>query len=568
MKILLIGNPNIGKSAIFSRLTGADVIISNYSGTTVEFKKGAMLYKGKQAEIIDVPGTYSLKPTNKAEEVAVDMLKQGDVAINVVDSTNLERNLNLTLQLMERNIPMVIALNMFDEAKHTGIRINVKRLKELLNVPVIPTVGITGEGIKKLVDSLDDAKNPKNKKCPDKERWSKVGRIVKKVQKAKHKHHTLSERLSDATIYPLTGIPAAMVILLMLFMAIRMIGEGLIAYVFNPLFGLLEPLFMRISAILGQGIMHKILIGTLIEGKIDYAQSMGLLTTGLYVPVAMILPYIFSFYLALGFLEDSGYLPRLAVLIDNVMHKIGLHGFAIVPMLLGLGCNVPGALSTRILESRREKFIAATLMSICVPCMAQMAMIFGMLGGYGIKGLGTVFLTLFIVWAVLGLILNKTISGKSPALFMEIPPYRAPYIKGLMKKLWMRTKSFITTGIPYVLLGVFIINMLYSSGIISFIGRITAPLTVNVLGLPKEAVGSLIVGFLRKDVAVGMLLPLGLTLKQLIIASVVLTMYFPCIATFAVLIKELGVRDMIKSAFVMAASTLLVGFILNLVIGF
>ena len=568
MKILLMGNPNVGKSAIFSRLTGADVVISNYHGTTVEFKKGYMQLKGKSVEIIDVPGTYSLEPTNKAEEVAVGMLEKGDLVINVVDATNLERNLNLTYQLMERNIPMIMALNLFDEATHIGTEINVKKLEELLNVPVVPTVGITGEGIKKLVNNLLKAKNPKIKKCSNKERWGKVGNIIQQTQKVKHKHHTVLERLSDATIHPITGIPIAIIVLFVLFKIIRYIGEGLIGNVFDPVFDLLTPLFMNISAFLGQGFIHDILIGTLIEGQIDYGQSMGLLTTGLYVPIAMILPYIFAFYLALGFLEDSGYLPRLAVLIDNVMHKIGLHGFAVIPMLLGLGCNVPGALATRILESKREKFIAATLMAICVPCMAQIAMVFGLLGGYGIKGLGTVFLTLFIVWIILGLILNKTIKGTSPALFMEIPHYRIPYLKALLKKLWMRTKSFITTGIPYVLFGVFIVNLLYSSGIISFISEITAPIVVNVLGLPKEAVGSLIVGFLRKDVAVGMLLPLGLTLKQLIIASVVLTMYFPCVATFVVLIKELGMKDMIKSAFIMIGSTLLVGFVLNMVIVF
>jgi ferrous iron transport protein B len=566
MKILLMGNPNVGKSAIFSRLTGADVVISNYHGTTVEFKKGSMIYKDEKTEIIDVPGTYSLEPTNKAEKIAVEMLECGNLVINIVDATNLERNLNLTLQLMERNIPMVIALNLSDEAKHSGIEIDIIKLEQLLNVPVIPTVGITGEGIKKLVNKLPKAKNVKIKKHSDKERWDKIGEVISKIQKIGHRHHTFLERLSDASIKPITGIPIAIAILLISFMLIRFIGESLIGYVFDPIFNLFTPLLANISGFLGQGFMHDILIGTLINGEIDYGQSMGLLTTGLYVPIAMILPYIFAFYLALGFLEDSGYLPRLAVLIDNVMHKIGLHGFAIVPMLLGIGCNVPGALATRILESKREKFIAATLMAICVPCMAQIAMVFGLLGKYGVKGLGIVFLTLFIVWIILGLLFNKIVKGISPEIFMEIPPYRVPYVKALLKKLWMRTKSFITTGIPYVLLGVFIINILYSSGIISFIGKITSPVIVNILGLPKEAVGSLIIGFLRKDVAVGMLLPLGLTLKQLIIASVVLTMYFPCIATFAVLVKELGVKDMIKSAFVMVVSTLVVGGLLNLIL--
>ncbi|MBW2984006.1 ferrous iron transporter B [Candidatus Woesearchaeota archaeon] len=565
MKILLMGNPNVGKSVVFSRLTGADVIISNYAGTTVEFKKGYMRYKGKIAEVIDVPGTYTLRPTSKAEEVAVEMLKEGDIVINVVDATNLERNLNLTYQLMEKDKPLVVALNLWDEAKHTGIDIKFKKLEKALKVPVVPTVAITGEGIKELVDKLPKATKPKAKRLSDEERWNKIGKLVKGIQKVTHKHHTFLERLEDASIKPFSGILIALAVMILSFMLIRLIGEGLIGYIFDPIFELYKPLVMRMSAWLGQGFFHDIFIGTLIEGQIDFIQSMGLLTTGLYVPIAMVLPYVFAFYLILSFLEDSGYLPRLAVLVDNVMHKVGLHGFAVIPMFLGLGCNVPGALATRILESRRERFIAATLMAICVPCMAQIAMVIGLLGKYGIRGLGLVFLTLFVVWSILGLILNRFKTGRSTEIFMEIPSYKIPYWKAIFKKLWMRLRWFITEAIPYVLVGVLFVNILYSFGIIDFVGRIVAPV-MGILGLPKEAIGALIVGFLRKDVAVGMLLPLGLTLKQLVIASVVLTMYFPCVATFVVLVRELGVKDMIKSAVIMVVSTLIVGGLLNLLI--
>jgi|TARA_B100001971_G_C18251240_1_gene578396 ferrous iron transport protein B len=568
MRVLLMGNPNVGKSAIFSRLTGANVIVSNYAGTTVEFKKGYMYLKGKSVEIIDVPGTYSLKPSNKAEEIAVEMLEKGDLVVNIVDATNLERNLNLTLQLMEKNIPLIVVLNMWDETKHIGISIDAEKLEKMLGVQVVPTVAITGEGVKRLVEKLPEAKTPKIKlkQLPDKEKWSKIGNIIEDVQKTSHRYHTFIERVGDASIRPFTGAIIALLVISLSFIIIRFIGEGIISYVFDPLFNLYTPLAMSISNLLGNGFVHDILIGNLINGAIDYTQSMGLLTTGLYVPIAMVLPYVFAFYLVLGFLEDLGYLPRLAVLVDNIMHKLGLHGFAIIPMMMGFGCNVPGALATRVLESKKEKFIAATVMAISVPCIAQTAMIFGLVGGHGVRGLGIVFLTLFIVGIILGLVLNRVIGGKSPELFMEISPYRVPYLKSLMKKLWMRSKSFIRTAMPYMLVGVLVINLLYSLGIIDFVGEVTAPVVVNVLGLPKEAVASLVIGFLRKDVAVGALLPLGLNLKQLIIASVVLTMYFPCVATFTVLVKELGVKGMAKSAFVMAISTLVVGGALNLVL--
>jgi ferrous iron transport protein B len=276
------------------------------------------------------------------------------------------------------------------------------------------------------------------------------------------------------------------------------------------------------------------------------------------------LPYVVSFYFALSFLEDSGYLPRLGVLVDNLMHKLGIHGLAIIPMLLGVGCNVPGAMATRILETRREKFIAATLMAVAVPCMAQTAMIFGLVGSHGAIALAAVFGTLFLVWIILGLILNRTIKGESPEIFVEIPPYRMPYFNALFKKLWMRILWFLKEAVPFVLIGVLIVNILYSLGIIEFIGGLTEPLITGIMGLPSDAVGALIVGFLRKDVAVGMLVPLDLTIKEMIIASVVLTMYFPCIATFTVLIKELNTKDMIKASLIMLTSTVTVGGLLNL----
>jgi len=566
MKILLMGNPNVGKSAIFSRLTGIDVMISNYPGTTIELKKGKMKLDGEMVEVIDVPGTYSLEPASKAEEVAVNMLQEGDLVINVVDATNLERNLNLTLALQERNIPVITVLNFWDEIRHLGLHIDLKKLETQLDIPVVPVVAVTGEGIKALVSRLHEAK-AHQKRYSEEERWRTIGKIIKEVQQITLKKHTFLEMLEDLSVQPLTGIPIMFSVLIVLFWTVRIVGETLIAYLVDPLFELYLPFVTCLSRMLGGGgTIHDILIGTLIEGKIDYIQSMGLLTTGLYVPLAMVFPYVVAFYLVLGVLEDSGYLPRLATLVDAIFHKLGMHGLAIIPMLLGLGCNVPGALSTRILESRKQRFIAATLMAIAVPCMAQTAMVFALLGPFGIKGLGIFFMTLFVVWLTLGVLLNKGIKGENLETFMEIPPYRIPYLGSLAKKLWMRIRSFLTEAIPFVLLGVLIVNILYVLGIIEWIGEMTAPVIVGVLGLPKEAVGALIVGFLRKDVAVGMLLPLGLDMEQLIVASVVLTMYFPCVATFVVLFKELGARDLLKATVIMVVSTLLVGGFLNLLL--
>ena len=571
-KMLLIGNPNVGKSVIFSRLTGVQVIASNYPGTTVEYTKGYIRIEGEKFEVIDVPGTYTLEPTTKAEEVAVEMVdkavKEDDnIFVNIVDATNLERNLSLTLQLIKRKIPIIVCLNFWDETKHTGIHIDTKNLEEILGVPVVPTCGITGEGIKEFVSRLNEAKlSPYQYK--DEERWSEIGKIIDNVQMLTHRHHTFLERLGDASIHSFTGIPIAIIILFLAFKIVRFIGESLIGYIFEPIFeNLWAPIMLKLSALLGNsGFIHNVLIGKLVEGEIDFVESMGLLTTGLFVPIAMVLPYIVAFYLILSFLEDSGYLPRLGVLLDNLMHKLGIHGLAIIPMLLGIGCNVPGALATRVLETKRERFIAATLMAIAIPCMAQIAMVVGLVGNYGANALALVFGTLFIVWVILGLLLNRILKGESPEIFVEIPPYRFPYFPALLKKLWMRILWFLKEAVPFVLLGVLFVNILYALHIIEFIGKLAAPVVTGILGLPREAIGALVVGFLRKDVAVGMLVPLELTMSQMVIASVVLTMYFPCIATFAMLIKELGVIDMIKSALIMVISTLIVGGILNLIL--
>ncbi|MBN2817344.1 MAG: ferrous iron transporter B, partial [Bacteroidales bacterium] len=495
------------------------------------------------------------------------LLNEGDVFINVIDATNLERSLNLTLQLISYNKPMVMALNLFDETKHIGITIDIKKLKQIIGVPCVPTCALSGEGIHELVEKINEAQTS-GFIFDNMQRWNEIGKVINKVQTIKHKHHTFSETLRDASVKPLTGIPILIFVLLAVFMAIRFIGESLINLLFEPFFeNIWSPIMLNLSETLNNHkFLHDLLIGKLVDGTIDYGQSFGLLTTGLFVPLGAVLPYVFAFYAVLALLEDSGYLPRVAVMVDTIMHKTGLHGLAIIPMLLGFGCNVPGALATRILETRKEKFIAATLMSVAVPCMALQAMLFGLLGSYGIKGIGIVFGTLLIVWLFLGILLRRIIKGTSPEIFIEIPPYRIPYLKGVIKKTWMRLKWFVKEAVPFVLLGVLIANLLYSFGIIQFIGKITAPVFNHLLGLPQEASGALIMGFLRKDIAVGMLVPLHLSLKQLIVASVVLSMYFPCVATFAVLLKELGIIDLLKSALIMVLTALITGSLLNLIL--
>lgn len=565
MKVLLIGNPNVGKSVIFSRLTGAKVIAANYPGTTVEFAKGFMKFLNIEAEVIDAPGTYSLEPTSRAEQVATSLIDDTDLIINVIDATNLERNLYLTLELIRKtDKPLLVALNMWDETKHKGIEIDKEKLERSLGVPVVTTCALTGEGIKELVQRMNDAKISSLKDLKD-PIWFEIGEVVEKVQKLSHRHHTPLDILQDLSIKPPFSFLIAAVVVFFSFSIIRFIGEGLINYVFNPFFeNFYSPVIMKLSSFLGEGsFLHSTLIGDLIGGGVDYGTSFGLLTTGFYIPVAVVLPYIFSFYLILGLLEDWGYLPRLAVLGDRIFHKLGLHGYAIIPMILGLGCNVPGALASRLFEARREKFIIATLLAVAVPCMAQTAMIVNILGRFGGQYILLVFSIIFCLWLGLGRILNVFIRGQSPEILIEIPPYRKPHLKSILKKLWMRVSWFLKEAFPLVLLGILVVNILYFLKIIDFLGSIFSPIITKLWGLPQETVGALVVGFLRKDVAVGMLRPLNLSLRQLITGTTILAIYFPCVATFMVLVRELGVKDMLKSTLIMLFTATLVGFALN-----
>ena len=578
-RLLLVGNPNVGKSALFTRITGVHAVSSNYPGTTVGFLEGLYRRGDEEWRVIDVPGAYTLSPTNEAEEVAQRMVDEGaDVIILVLDATALERNLFLAFQTMERRLPVVVALNMVDEARHKGINIDVDELERLLGVPVVPTVAVTGEGINRLLDRLPEA-NPGGVLLPDQEertvpgkddRWSAIGGIIERVQRVSHRHHTLLDKLEDASVDSFWGLLIGLIVIAGSFASIRFLGEGVIEKVLDPLFeAWLLPLNERVSTLLGgEGALHDIVVGHLIDGSIDFEQSLGLLSTGLYVPLVMVLPYVTAFYLVLGLLEDFGYLPRLAVIFDALLHRMGLHGFAIVPSLLGLGCNVPGILATRVLDSDRERFIAATLISVAIPCAGLQAMIIGTVGDLGVEWVLMVYATLIASWLILGRILHAFLPGFSPELIVEIPPYRIPSFKSLWIKLWMRVRGFLIEAVPLVLVGILVIGLLETTGVTALLSRLLAPVFNGLLGLPPEASAPILLGILRKDVAMGLLGALGLTPVQLIVATVTLSMTFPCVATFIVLWRELGGRRLAASMGIMFASALAAGAAVRLLLSF
>jgi ferrous iron transport protein B len=610
--ILLVGQPNVGKSVLFSHLTGVRTIASNYPGTTVSYAMGRMRGKGSTLIVVDAPGTYSLEPLDEAARVTVDLIDDAKRIINVVDSTHLERHLPMTLELIAQNKPMVIALNMSDEARHKGIGIDVEKLSVELGVPVVAIAARSGEGVKNLIDACLDLRpghrpignesghpghhphiqHPfpagRSGAAPehahlDRDRiWRRVGELVERVQTLEHHHHTFADRLEELSIHPLWGSLLALVVIALSFSLVRLLGEflitGAVGIVGKPWlelpFGtellfekILQPPLIRLSGLLGPGsFLHRLLIGTLVEGRIDFMQSFGILTSGLFIPLGVVLPYLLSFYFVLSLLEDSGYLPRLAVFLDNFMHRIGLHGYAIIPTLLGLGCNVPGIMATRILESRRQRFVTATLISIAVPCAALQAMIIGLVGRRGIGPVLVVYGTLFVVWLLISLVLRFTTREFQPELLVEIPPYRLPTARALATKMWLRISGFVREALPIILTAIVAVNVLYQLNLFTYVARFAEPVVTRVWGMPSEAVVPLLVGILRKDVALGLFAPLELTGKQLIIGSVVLAMFFPCIATFVVLFRELGFKGGLKSIGIMLLAVFLTGGALNLIL--
>lgn len=568
-RVLLYGNPNVGKSVVFSRLTGLGVVTANYTGTTVEYTKGTLKAGDRLTELIDVPGTYSLEATCKAEEVARDFCsrREADLIVNVVDATNLERNLYLTLELLEQGIPMVVALNKWDIARRKGIEIDIRELSKRLGVPVVPVVAVAGQGLKDLVReverSIDGGIEPPARRPIDhQERWHIIGHISQEVQRISHKHLTLLERLEEASLRPLSGFLLAALVLVFTFGSVRILGEGLINHLTDPFFQhVYGPAVRWLAGLVPWETLRVLLLGR----SPEFMESFGALTTGVYIPVALVLPYILAFYLVLGVLEDVGYLPRLAVLLDRFMHRLGLHGYAAIPLVLGCGCKVPGVLSLRVLESPRERFLGLALVLMAAPCLPQSAMIVSLLAPFGAHYVLLAFGILALVAIVNSVILNRMLRGEAPEIVMEIPSYQLPHPGTLWRKLWLRIKSFLLEATPLIVLGVLAVNVLDMAGALAQLERAARPLVAWLLGLPEEAASVVLFGFLRKDISIALLFPLHLNAGQAVTASLFLVLYLPCLATFLVALREAGWRTALRVVAISFAWAALVGWLVKVV---
>ncbi len=607
INIVLAGQGNAGKSAVFNYLTGLHQHIGNWAGKTIEKREGTLFYNGYTIDVLDLPGIYSLTTYSVEEVISREYIihHQPDCVINIVDSTNLERNLIFTLQLLELECPVILALNMIDLAKKKGITIDFKKLQNILNAPVIPTIASRGSGLTRIIDRVIDLKGEKTdhrihrygkeiENCikqlsdllqvvnlPYPVRWvaikllEKDNDITKLLQEKKpeilvkvkqlrenleeihghdssvviadershyasqitgeivkiipHRKISLNERLDAITTHKFTGYLVMILILGGMFFTVFSFG--------NWLSGWFETIFKDWHSWWNNN------IGTAFFSALGWSAIESVLAL-----VQIAFPYILPFYIILYVLEDWGYIARISFLMDKLMHKMGIHGKGCISFIIGFGCNVPGCLSCRIMESKRERFITAVLVTL-VPCSAVSVIVFGLVGKYVglLWALGLYVFAMALIFIV-GKISSKFLIGEPVELIMPMPDYKTPQIKTIIYQTWDALKEFIFIAAPIVIISGVVIQAINLAGWMPSISLLLSPVTVTWLGLPAITGILLIFGILRKELILVMLAAyLGttnfsavLSSQQMITLAVVSMFYIPCVATISVLWKEYG----------------------------
>ena len=540
--IALVGNPNVGKSSLFNQITGIGAIISNYPGTTCDILEGKTNFENKNFKIVDLPGAYAFSDSSDDEKVTKEFITKNHskVIINVIDASLLERNLYLTQQILALKKPTIIALNMIGEAKKKGIVIDSSLLSYYLGCDVVEIDAISGKGVESLMkkasllmNNVSSKKMNYNiKKVSQKKINDDASKIALKVISKKEVDKKFIQKFEDLTTHPVIGSVIMFFVFMFTFFSLFFIGgflSSIVDKMFNFIFSPLINYFNSIS-------------------NVVLKTSLIYLLNGINAGLQIALPYILIFYLLLSLLEDSGYLPRISYLLDRFMHKFKLHGKAIIPMLLGFGCSVPAILGTRILPSKKERIITSVLINL-IPCSARTAVILGAAGAFiGWKYALLIYVIILIVILITGFILAKIIPGESQGLILEMPPYRIPIFKNIFSKTWIRLKEFIYIAFPMIIIGSVVLGIIVSLNILPILSKPFDPIFSKWLMIPTIAAIPLIYGVLRKELALEMMLTLGgsmvmtdfMTPLQIFTFSLVTALYFPCIATFAVLKHEFG----------------------------
>lgn len=623
---ILAGQPNVGKSVLFKRLTGQYVTVSNYPGTTVEVARGRASFGDSRATVVDAPGINSLQPMADDENVTRGLIleRQARAVVQVADAKNLSRALFLTLQFAELGIPLVLDLNMADEARHRGVSIDVARLSELLGIDVVSTVATSGKGVAELVDSLPSARVPARQVeySPDiekavtavecllpsdmggerwlalallgrdsqlekdlalsmrnsepgnqspafidaverirasaqsgqrkslaqaitQQRWHAITRIADEVYRQEDtgegdmaRQQSLGERLARWSVHPAAGW---LILTLVLFLVYKLVGEfgagTLVNLVEGTVFGQwINPAIMSLLDWLAvPSFVSDFLMG-------EY----GLITVGLAYGIGIVLPIVSTFFLAFGTLEDSGYLPRLSVLLNRSFKRIGLNGKAVLPMVLGLGCVTMATMTTRILGTRKERVIATLLLALSVPCSAQLGVVLAMVSWLSPAG---VFIWGAVVLAVLllvGWLASRLVPGETSDFVMELPPLRVPRFDNLLIKTLARLEWYLKEVIPLFLIATVALFILARTGALGVIEGLAKPVVSNWLGLPQETAGIFLMGFLRRDYGATGLFEMArqglLSPDQILVSLIVITLFVPCVATVFMMAKEHGWR--------------------------
>ncbi|NOZ00727.1 MAG: ferrous iron transport protein B [Deltaproteobacteria bacterium] len=610
--IALAGQPNCGKSTLFNALAGFKADTGNFPGTTVSYTASEVVADGRHARIIDLPGTYSISPHDAAELVTRNYLLSGkaDVLVAVVDASVLARSIELTLQLLEMGVPMVLALNMVDEAERKGIVVDVDALQERLGIPVVPTVAIRGKGVVRVVSrALAMVDEPSHGKVPiydrdveetvkglldrmpaglsdavgaparfvalrllegdhviedqarrvdsdfldfalaERKRLAQLHDWPEETTLSSHRHavamdlfeevarvvprkrRSFRDRLDSVVMHPVLGLVVAAAAFASLFLAAFLVGDWLAGMIGGP--------FERLSQVMAH----------LAADSILWAVARGFVE-GVAGGAGIVLPYLLPLLLMMSIYEDVGYLPRAAYMVDGLLHRIGLHGKSIIPLILGYGCNVPAIMGTRILETPRDRVLTSLLVPF-IPCSARtvviLALVAALLGPWYALG---VYVLNILVTALVGRALSSVVKGTQAGLLMDVPPYRTPPVRSVLKKVWFRTYEFLVAAWPILIVASVVMGVLEYVGINDWVNAFLSPLTVGVLGLPQAVGVTLFFGLLRKELSLILLFQaLGttdvasvMTPAQILGFTLFVTFYIPCVATIATMVREVGWR--------------------------
>ncbi|OLS20140.1 MAG: hypothetical protein HeimC3_41730 [Candidatus Heimdallarchaeota archaeon LC_3] len=625
--IALAGNANVGKSVIFNQLTGSNQIIGNWPGKTVDMATGAFNFKDYSFKIIDLPGIYSFTTYSLEELISKEYIifEKPVVIINVIDASVLERNLNFTLQLIEMEVPLILCINQTDVAKRKGIVIDIKKLQKKLGIPVVSTVAVKGEGLNKLMEAIinqiqNNSENNKTSITYDieienrinqlinvlrveqfeseyplrwiaikllecdlntekivssksdialltsnlltneiesiysepsfskiiSERYNVANKISNSVQQQTKIKQTFSEKLDYLVMHKIFGYIISLFVISFLLLWTFIVGSYL-SEILSEIFSIFEPVDPQIAGPL---------LSVLWNGAFG----------GIVAGITLIIPFVLPFYFMLTIIEDSGILTRVAFMMDSFMHKIGLHGKAIIPLILGYGCSVPAIYSTRILETRRERLLASFTITLA-PCSARTIVILGLVAVFvSVEWALALYVIDILIIFILGRIAFKVNSGETTGLIMEMHSFKFPSFYVVSRQTWTRTKSIIRMVFPMYIIGSAIVQGMYIFGLLEPINNLLSPITVYWLGLPAITGILLIFGIVRKEyillllVAIfGTNLSLVLTPIQFLVLALVGMLYLPCISTFTILSKEFGRKPAIGIALANLATALIIG---------